>query len=76
MSCNDSSFSFFFYYFLTSLLFIHGLLFIFPEQFIKERCAGKAEKRRKLGVRTFSGLVVLKLNEKHLNRSYFSNEAI
>ena len=35
-----------------------------------------AEKRRKLGVRTFSDLVVLKLNEKHLNKSYFNHESI
>ena len=48
-----------------------------PER-IPLRIAGHifAEKRRKLGVRTFSDLVVLKLIEKHLNKSYFNHESI
>jgi hypothetical protein len=33
-----------------------------------------AEKRRKLSVRTFSGLGVVKLNEKPLDKSYFYQE--
>ena len=35
-----------------------------------------AEKRRKLSVRTFSDLVVGKLNVKPLNKSYFNHETI
>ncbi len=32
-----------------------------------------SDKRRRLGVRVFSDLVVLKLNEKHLNKFQFKN---
>jgi hypothetical protein len=35
-----------------------------------------AEKRRKLSVRTFSDLVVVKLNVKPSNKSYFNHETI
>jgi hypothetical protein len=35
-----------------------------------------AEKLRKLSVRTFSDLVVGKLNVKLLNKSYFNHETI
>jgi hypothetical protein len=35
-----------------------------------------AEKRRKLSVRTFSDLVVVKLNVKPLNKSDFNHETI
>jgi hypothetical protein len=35
-----------------------------------------AEKRRKLIVRTFSDLVVVKLKLKPLNKSYFNHETI
>jgi hypothetical protein len=35
-----------------------------------------AEKRKKQSVRTFSDLVVVKLNVKPLNKSYFNHETI